>query len=41
MKFADYLYVLKYGQVVMEGARDEFERYDRSGRRLSWCLNDA
>jgi branched-chain amino acid transport system ATP-binding protein len=26
MKFADYLYVLKYGQVVMEGARDEFER---------------
>jgi branched-chain amino acid transport system ATP-binding protein len=26
MKFADYLYVLKYGQVVMEGARDEFKR---------------
>jgi len=26
MKFADYLYVLKYGQVVMEGARDKFER---------------
>ena len=26
MKFADYLYVLKYGQVVMEGARAEFER---------------
>jgi branched-chain amino acid transport system ATP-binding protein len=26
MKFADYLYVLKYGQVVMEGARDEFQR---------------
>jgi branched-chain amino acid transport system ATP-binding protein len=26
MKFADYLYVLKYGRVVMEGARDEFER---------------
>jgi branched-chain amino acid transport system ATP-binding protein len=26
MKFADYLYLLKYGQVVMEGARDEFER---------------
>jgi branched-chain amino acid transport system ATP-binding protein len=26
MKFADYLYVLKYGRVVMEGARDEFQR---------------
>ena len=26
MKFADYLYVLKYGRVVMEGAREEFER---------------
>jgi len=26
MKFADYLYVLKYGRVVMEGSRDEFER---------------
>jgi branched-chain amino acid transport system ATP-binding protein len=26
MKFADYLYVLKYGQVVMQGAREEFER---------------
>jgi branched-chain amino acid transport system ATP-binding protein len=26
MKFADYLYVLKYGRVVMEGTRDEFER---------------
>ena len=25
MKFADYLYVLKYGRVVMEGARQEFE----------------
>jgi branched-chain amino acid transport system ATP-binding protein len=26
MKFADYLYVLKYGRVVMEGAREVFER---------------
>jgi branched-chain amino acid transport system ATP-binding protein len=26
MKFADYLYVLKYGRVVMEGSRQEFER---------------
>ena len=26
MKFADYLYVLKYGRVVMEGPRDVFER---------------
>jgi branched-chain amino acid transport system ATP-binding protein len=26
MKFADYLYVLKYGRVVMEGPRQEFER---------------
>src|SRR5258706_2931524 len=26
MKFADYLYVLKYGRVVMEGARQDFER---------------
>jgi len=26
MKFADYLYVLKYGRVVMEGAREDFER---------------
>ena len=26
MKFADYLYVLKYGRVVMEGRRDIFER---------------
>src|SRR5581483_7765596 len=26
MKFADYLYVLKYGRIVMEGPRDEFER---------------
>jgi branched-chain amino acid transport system ATP-binding protein len=26
MKFADYLYVLKYGHVVMEGARETFER---------------
>ena len=26
MKFADYLYVLKYGRVVMEGAREEFQR---------------
>jgi branched-chain amino acid transport system ATP-binding protein len=26
MKFADYLYVLKYGRVVMEGSREEFER---------------
>jgi branched-chain amino acid transport system ATP-binding protein len=25
MKFADYLYVLKYGRVVMEGKREEFE----------------
>ena len=25
MKFADYLYVLKYGRVVMEGPRAEFE----------------
>jgi branched-chain amino acid transport system ATP-binding protein len=25
MKFADYLYVLKYGRVVMEGAREKFE----------------
>ena len=25
MKFADYLYVLKYGRVVMEGPRSEFE----------------
>ena len=25
MKFADYLYVLKYGHVVMEGPRSEFE----------------
>ena len=25
MKFADYLYVLKYGRVVMEGQRAEFE----------------
>ena len=26
MKFADYLYVLKYGRVVMEGSRAEFGR---------------
>jgi branched-chain amino acid transport system ATP-binding protein len=26
MKFADYLYVLKYGRVVMEGSRADFER---------------
>jgi len=26
MKFADYLYVLKYGRVVMEGSRAEIER---------------
>jgi branched-chain amino acid transport system ATP-binding protein len=26
MKFADYLYVLKYGRVVMEGSRKELER---------------
>jgi branched-chain amino acid transport system ATP-binding protein len=26
MNFADYLYVLKYGCVVMEGSRQEFER---------------
>jgi branched-chain amino acid transport system ATP-binding protein len=26
VKFADYLYVLKYGRVVMEGSREEFER---------------
>ena len=26
MKFADYLYVLKYGRVVMAGSREEFER---------------
>jgi branched-chain amino acid transport system ATP-binding protein len=26
MKFADYLYVLKYGRVVMEGPREVFER---------------
>jgi branched-chain amino acid transport system ATP-binding protein len=26
MKFADYLYVLKYGRVVMEGPRQELER---------------
>jgi branched-chain amino acid transport system ATP-binding protein len=26
MKFADYLYVLKYGRVVMQGSRAEFER---------------
>ena len=26
MKFADYLYVLKYGRIVMEGPREEFER---------------
>jgi len=26
MKFADYLYVLKSGRVVMEGSREEFER---------------
>jgi branched-chain amino acid transport system ATP-binding protein len=26
MKFADYLYVLKYGRVVMEGAREDFKR---------------
>jgi branched-chain amino acid transport system ATP-binding protein len=26
MKFADYLYVLKYGRVVMEGRREIFER---------------
>ena len=25
MKFADYLYVLKYGRVVMQGAREEFQ----------------
>jgi branched-chain amino acid transport system ATP-binding protein len=25
MKFADYLYVLKYGRVVLEGARETFE----------------
>ena len=25
MKFADYLYVLKYGRVVMEGSREEFQ----------------
>lgn len=26
MKFADYLYVLKYGRVVMEGSRQTFEQ---------------
>jgi branched-chain amino acid transport system ATP-binding protein len=26
IKFADYLYVLKYGRVAMEGPREEFER---------------
>jgi branched-chain amino acid transport system ATP-binding protein len=26
IKFADYLYVLKYGRKVMEGPREEFER---------------
>jgi branched-chain amino acid transport system ATP-binding protein len=26
MKFADYLYVLKYGRVVMQGSREEFEQ---------------
>jgi len=26
MKFADYLYVLKYGRVVMEGTRETFEQ---------------
>src|SRR5262249_47748385 len=26
IKFADYLYVLKYGRVVMEGPREQFER---------------
>jgi branched-chain amino acid transport system ATP-binding protein len=26
MKFADYLYVLKYGRIVKEGPREEFER---------------
>jgi branched-chain amino acid transport system ATP-binding protein len=26
MKFADYLYVLKYGRVVMEGPRETFEK---------------
>jgi branched-chain amino acid transport system ATP-binding protein len=26
IKFADYLYVLKYGRVVMEGSREQFER---------------
>jgi branched-chain amino acid transport system ATP-binding protein len=25
MKFADYLYVLKYGRVVMEGEREKFQ----------------
>lgn len=29
VKFADYLYVLKYGRVVMEGSREEFERSTR------------
>ena len=41
MKFADYLYVLKYGRVVMEGARRKIRTFDRSGRCLSRCLNDA
>ena len=26
MKFADYLYVLKYGRMVMEGTHEEFQR---------------
>ena len=32
MKFADYLYVLKYGRVVMEGARETFEQSKLSER---------
>ena len=41
MKFADYLYVLKYGRVVMEGRARRVRTFDRAGRRLSWCLIDA
>ena len=38
MKFADYLYVLKYGRVVMEGRARRIRTVDRAGRRLSRCL---
>ena len=41
MKFADYLYVLKYGRVVMEGRARGIRTFDRPGRCLSGCLIDV